>query len=169
MSEYIPTEIVAELRKIDLLTYFKNYRPDELIKNGHTDYVLKHHDSLHLDSEGWYRWSNHTYGKNAIDYLTIVEGYTFIDACKILLDATKQSVPVKYTFKKHNSHFRLPEPDINNDLVINYLTKERMIDKDIISFFIKNNQIYQDKHYKNAVFVGYDNGVARYAFKRSIT
>ena len=35
--------------------------------------------------------------------------------------------------------------------------------------FIKNNQIYQDKHYKNSLFVGYDNGVARYAFKRSIT
>ena len=145
MSEYIPKETVAELRKIDLLTYFKNYRPDELVKNGNTDYVLKYHDSLHLDSEGWYRWSNHTYGKNAIDYLMIVENYTFIDACKILLDATKQSVPVKYNHKTHKVNFRLPEPDINNDLVINYLTKERMIDKDIVDFFIKNKQIYNGK------------------------
>lgn len=168
MSEFIPKEVVAELRKIDLFTYMKNYRPDELIKNGNTDYYLKYHDSVHIDDKGWYRWSDHTYGKNAIDYLTIVEGYSFIDACKILLDATKQSIPVKYTLKKHSGNFRLPERDINNDLVINYLTNERMIDKDIVNFFIKNNQIYQDKAYKNAVFVGYDNGVAKYAFKRSI-
>ena len=44
-----------------------------------------------------------------------------------------------------------------------------MIDKDIVDYFVENKLIYQDKKYKNVVFVGYDNGKPRYAFKRSIT
>ena len=169
MSEFIPKETVAKLRQIDALTYFKNYRPDDLVKNGRNDYYVKSHDSVHFSNGKWYRWSNHTGGKSAIDYLMLVEEYSFVDACKILLDATKQSTPVKYVQKEYKVNFRLPEPDINNDLAIKYLSEERMIDKDIINFFINNKQIYQDKAYKNVIFVGYDNGVAKYAFKRSIT
>lgn len=43
-----------------------------------------------------------------------------------------------------------------------------MIDKENVDFFINNNQFYQDKQYKNAAFVGCDNGAAKYVFKRSI-
>lgn len=169
MSEFIPKNVVARLRQIDALTYFKNYRPDDLVKNGRNDYYVKSHDSVHFSNGKWYRWSNHTGGKSAIDYLTIVEDYSFVDACKILLDATKQSEPVKYIQKEYKTNFRLPMADNNNDLIIKYLTEERMIDKDIVQFFINNKQIYQDKTFKNVVFVGYDNGVAKYAFKRSIS
>ena len=169
MSEFIPKEVVNQLRQIDALTYFKNYRPEDLVKNGRNDYYVRSHDSVHFSNGKWYRWSNHTGGKSAIDYLMLVEEYSFIDACKILLDATKQSAPVTYVQREQKVNFRLPEADINNDLVIKYLSEVRMIDKDIINFFINNKQIYQDKAYKNVVFVGYDNGVAKYAFKRGIT
>lgn len=169
MSEYIPKEIVAELQKIDALTYFKNYRPDEIKKNSRNDYILKDHDSLHFSNGQWYWWSQQKGGKNAIDFLMYVENYKFIDACKILLTATKISQPVKYVQREHKTNFRLPMPDTNNDLVIKYLTDERKIDKDIVQFFINNKQIYQDKTFKNVVFVGYDNGQPKYAFKRSIT
>ena len=169
MKEFIDKETVTKLKQLDALTYFKNYRPEEIKKNSRNDYILKEHDSLHFSNGKWYWWSQRKGGKNAIDFLMIVEGYNFIDACKILLAATQQSMPVRYVQKEYKTNFRLPEPDINNDLVIKYLSEERMIDKNIINFFVDNKQIYQDKTYKNVVFVGYDNGVAKYAFKRSIT
>ena len=169
MSEFIPKEVVAKLQKIDALTYFKNYRPDEIKKNSRNDYVLKEHDSLHFSNNKWYWWSVRKGGKNAIDYLMTVENYSFVDACKVLLAATKISEPVKHIQKEYKTNFRLPVADENNDLIIKYLTEERMIDKDIVQFFINNKQIYQDKTFKNVVFIGYDNGQPKYAFKRSIT
>ena len=42
------------------------------------------------------------------------------------------------------------------------------LDKDIVDYFISTNQIYQDKQFKNVVFVGYDGDKPSYAFKRSI-
>lgn len=169
MSEFIPKETVNKLRQIDALTYFKNYRPDEIKRTGCNDYILKDHDSLHFSNGKWYWWSQGKGGKNAIDFLITVENHTFIDACEILLAAIKLSQPVRVIEKNYKTNFRLPELDSNNGLIIKYLTEERKIDKDILQFFISSKQIYQDKAYKNVVFVGYDNGVAKYVFKRSIT
>ena len=62
----------------------------------------------------------------------------------------------------------LPPKDETNDDVIHYLCDERMIDKDIVNYFVAKGQIYQSRYYKNAVFVGFDGNKPAYAFKRSI-
>ena len=46
MSEYIPKEIVKQAKQIDLLTYFMNNNPSELVKKGASTYSLKSHDSV---------------------------------------------------------------------------------------------------------------------------
>ena len=70
---------IAKIKELDLLTYFKNYGPDELIRNGRNEsYYLRHHDSLKLSNGMWYWWSRGIGGKTALDYLIKVEGFTFI-------------------------------------------------------------------------------------------
>lgn len=81
----------------------------------------------------------------------------------------KISAPVTtYYYPKQTKPFVLPIKDTNNDLIIRYLCNQRKIDKDIVDYFISTNQIYQDKQFKNVVFVGYDGDKPSYAFKRSI-
>ena len=48
MGKYIPPEMVKEIKKIDLLTYFKNYEPNELVRDSRTQYSTKTHSSLKI-------------------------------------------------------------------------------------------------------------------------
>ena len=50
MGKYIPAEIVKEIKKMDLLTYFKNYEPNELVRDSRTQYSTKTHSSLKISN-----------------------------------------------------------------------------------------------------------------------
>lgn len=168
-KRYIRKAVLQEIRKLSAFDYLKNYQPDMLIKNGRTDYYHREHDSLHFSNGKWYWWSQGKGGTSALDYLVTVEGFDFKDACNYLLDLMKISAPVTtYYYPKQTKQFVLPIKDTNNDLIIRYLCNQRKIDKDIVDYFISTNQIYQDKQFKNVVFVGYDGDKPSYAFKRSI-
>ena len=43
---YIPPEVVAKAKEMDLLTYLKNYEPQELVHVGGSTYCTREHDSL---------------------------------------------------------------------------------------------------------------------------
>ena len=168
-NRFIRKDALQEIRKLSAFDYLKNYQPDMLIKNGRTDYYHREHDSLHFSNGKWYWWSQGKGGTSALDYLVTVEGFDFKDACNYLLNLMKISAPVTtYYYPKQTKPFELPIKDTNNDLIIRYLCNKRKIDKDIVDYFISVNQIYQDKQFKNAVFVGYNGEKPAYAFKRSI-
>lgn len=168
-KRYIRKNALQEIRKLSAFDYLKNYQPDMLIKNGRTDYYHREHDSLHFSNGKWYWWSQGKGGTSALDYLVTVEGFDFKDACNYLLNLMKISAPVTtYYYPKQTKPFELPIKDTNNDLIIKYLCNQRKIDKDIVDYFISTHQIYQDKQFKNVVFVGYDGDKPAYAFKRSI-
>ena len=168
MNKYIPKEKLQEIRQLSAFDYLKNYHPDLLIKNGRTDYIHADHDSLHFSNGKWYWWSKHKGGTSAIDYLVIVEGYTFMDACHTIMKAMKISYPViTHDRPKEAKPFVLPAKDRSNDVIFHYLCDKRMIHPEIVLYFIANGQIYQDRYYKNAVFVGFDGDKPAYAFKRS--
>ena len=42
---YIPPETVSKAREMDLLTYLRNYEPDELVHFGGGTYCTREHDS----------------------------------------------------------------------------------------------------------------------------
>ena len=169
MTRYIPKDKLKEIRSLSAIDYLKNYHPDLLIRNGRTDYIHVDHDSLHFSNGKWYWWSKRKGGTSAIDYLVTVEGYTFMDACETIIDAMKIAMPViTHERPKKAKPFVLPPKDETNDDVIHYLCDERMIDKDIVNYFVAKGQIYQSRYYKNAVFVGFDGNKPAYAFKRSI-
>lgn len=168
-KRFIRKAVLQEIRKLSAFDYLKNYQPNMLIKNGRTDYYHREHDSLHFSNGKWYWWSQGKGGTSALDYLVTVEGFDFKDTCNYLLDLMKISAPVTtYYYPKQTKPFELPIKDTNNDLIIRYLCNQRKIDKDIVDYFISVNQIYQDKQFKNVVFVGYDGDQPAYAFKRSI-
>ena len=168
-QRFIRKDVLEKVRMLSAFDYLKNYAPDLLVKNGRTDYYHRDHDSLHFSNGKWYWWSQGKGGTSALDYLIIVEGYEFKDACNYLSDLMNVSAPVTtYYHPKPTKPFELPVKDKNNDLVIHYLCEVRKIDKGIVEDFISKGMIYQSVNFKNAVFVGYDGNKPAYAFKRSI-
>ena len=168
-KKFIRKSVLENVRTLSAFDYLNNYHPSLLVKNGKKDYYHREHESLHFSNGMWYWWSQGKGGTSALDYLIIVEGYEFKDACNYLSDLMNVSEPVTtYYHPKPIKPFELPVKDKNNDLVIRYLCEIRKIDKDIVDDFISKGMIYQSANFKNAVFVGYDKDKPAYAFKRSI-
>ena len=166
---YIPPEIVAEARQIDLLTYLKNYEPYELVEVCRNTYTTKSHDSLKISNGLWYWFTKGVGGKSAIDYLIKVRNFTFINAVQTVLGNIKTQAPVQYKQQEKNKekHLKIPVKAINNDRAINYLLS-RGIDKDIINYCIENKLLYQEEKTNNVVFIGYNNdNIPSYAFCRA--
>lgn len=171
MSKRITKKDVARIRELDALSYFKNYVPDELVRNGRNNsYYLRSHDSLKLSNGMWYQWSTRIGGKSALDYLIKIEGWQFKDACRYLLDLINEHPPVLEVAKpKTKVPLRLPEENFSNDEIINYLVNKRKLNLELIYSLIEGGLIYQERHSNNVVFVGFDLMCEpRFACKRGI-
>lgn len=168
MSKYIPKDIIEKARKVDLLTYFKRYNPNELVKVCEGTYKGKTHDSLIISNGLWYRFSTNDGGKSAIDYLIKVEGLTLQEAVKRVLKEEITDYKYEPTLeKKESKEVVIPKKSNTNKEVIEYLIN-RGIDEEIINYCIEKGLIYQEDKTKNVVFVGYDNEhKIRYAGCRS--
>ena len=47
---YIPPSVVREVKRMDLLTYLKNYEPYELVHFSGNTYTTRTHDSLKISN-----------------------------------------------------------------------------------------------------------------------
>ena len=156
MSEFIPKEIVKQAKQIDLLTYFMNNNPTELVKKGTGTYSLKSHDSVIISNGLWHRFSTNEAGKTAVDYLMKVEKMTLQEAVKNVLNKDISTYKVAKTQINNTPRkIIIPEKASTNKEVIMYL-KNRGIDEDIILDCINKKLIYQENKTNNVVFVGYD-------------
>lgn len=168
--KYMPPEQLAEVKKIDLLTYLSNYEPNELIMLSKNDYVTKTHSSLHIQNGMWMWWAHHIGGRSALDYLIKVEGFDFKDAAFLIHDCITKTPPVirKQPSKKVKQYkFQLPEANENNDTIIDYLVNERKIDRVIVSDYIDRGYIYEAKGSHAVVFIGFNSfGEAKFASLR---
>lgn len=166
---YIAPEIVQEVKRMDLLTYLKNYEPFELVHFSGNTYTTKTHDSLKISNGKWMWWSRGIGGRSALDYLIKVKDYTFLEAVQMIAGqaAIQQTVlpPAEKTTEKK---LLLPKPNKYPTQVISYLQR-RGIDMDIIKLCIQKGTVYESENYHNAVFVGMDKeGNPRYAALRGI-
>lgn len=155
MSYYSP-EVITKIKQIDLLTYLKNFEPEELVTVCRGNYSTKTHDSLKISNGMWYWFSMNIGGKSALDYLIKVRGYSFLEAMQILLEKIKNNKDYKVYHNENSVSkvFSLPIRAEKNNRAIAYLLK-RGIDLSIINECINLNLIYQDVN-NNVVFVGYD-------------
>ena len=165
---YYPPEVIQKAKQMDLLTYLKNYEPDELVHFSRDTYVTRTHDSLKISNGMWYWFSQSIGGKSALEYLIKVRDYTFLQAVETIVGSVVAAPPKIYKSitKKTPDRLMLPKKAPNNDRVKSYLMG-RGIDEDIIQECIDNDLIYQQFPNNNVVFVGYDqNKIARYAMYR---
>lgn len=167
MPEFVPKEVVKKAKEIDLLTYFMNNNPSELVRKGTNTYSLKEHDSVIISNGLWHRFSTNEAGKTAVDYLMKVEKMTLQEAVKNVLNREI----VKYTMpkeeQKENRKIVIPVRASTNSQAIEYL-KNRGIDEEIIRECVDKKLIYQEDQTNNVVFLGYDNeGNIKYAGCRS--
>lgn len=163
---FIPRDQVALAREMDLLTYLRKFEPQELVHKGGNVYSTRTHDSLKISNGKWCWWSRNIGGKNALDYLTKVEGVPFLDAVQRILGAAPTlPTPPEHTAPVSKTEFALPPKHADNRRVFSYL-HGRGIAPEIINHCIKTGQLYEDGQRHNCVFVGFEGEQPRYATLR---
>lgn len=169
MAKYIPPDLLEKAKQVDLLTFLKNYYPNELVRETRTQYATRTHSSLKISNGFWHWCSVGIGGRNAVDYLEKVMGMKFPDSAQFVLDKLQIKTPIfeEKQEKRNRVTLILPEKNDDKTRAKNYL-KSRGIDEEIIQKCIEKQLIYEEKHYHNVVFVGYDEmGNAKYAGCRS--
>lgn len=165
---YIEPQAIIEARKMDLLTYLKNYESQELVRHSDGTYTTKTHDSLKISNGKWMWWSRGFGGYSALDYLIKVRDYSFVEAVEIIVGRSAVTPPV-YNNEKHSDKkpLLLPKHSSSNDVIIRYL-RGRGIDDEIINYCVNNGLMYESLPYHNLVFLGFDsNNKTQYTGYRS--
>ena len=166
---YIPPDVVAQARKMDLLTYLQNYEPDELVPFSRDTYCTRTHDSLKISNGKWFWFSQGIGGTSALDYLIKVRGIPFAQAVEQIM-GTAAIQPSSFSTPKRPAErvLSLPRASRCATPAMTYLTR-RGIDPDIIVFCIRTGRLYESAPRHNVVFVGMDSaGKPRYANLRGI-
>lgn len=168
---YIPPEVVAKAKEMDLLTYLKNYEPQELVHFGGNTYCTREHDSLKISNGKWCWFSRGIGGKTALDYLIKVKGMPFTEAVEQIVGQAAVCPPTYEPKPKKDAPkvLLLPQPSRCATHAVNYLSG-RGIDTELIDFCLSTGRLYESAgRYHNVVFVGHDrDGKARYANLRGI-
>ena len=164
MRQRVTEEQIRLAKSVDLISYMKQYEPQELIRTGPHDYKTATHSSLCISDNGLWHWFSHGVGgRGALNYLIQVKGMDFVSAVRHLCEL-EHLTPVPFQQSKsgpppqhERRPFTLPVPDKNAETALQYL-KRRGIDSKILKYCIDQGILYQTTRggYKNCVFVGRD-------------
>ena len=98
---YIAPEVITEAKRMDLLTYLREYEPGELVKFSSNTYTTRTHDSLKISNGKWMWWSRGIGGKSALDYLIKVRGMDFVEAVQTIMGNGSVSFPTCENIKSY--------------------------------------------------------------------
>lgn len=165
---YIAPEVITEAKRMDLLTYLREYEPGELVKFSSNTYTTRTHDSLKISNGKWMWWSRGIGGKSALDYLIKVRGMDFVGAVQTIMGNGSVNFPTCENIKSYEEHpLLLPQKSPTTEVVFDYLFG-RGIDFEIINYCLEQELIIESLPYHNAVFIGYDeNKEPKYAAYRA--
>ena len=165
---YIAPEVITEAKRMDLLTYLREYEPGELVKFSSNTYTTRTHDSLKISNGKWMWWSRGIGGKSALDYLIKVRGMDFVEAVQTIMGNGSVSFLTCKNIKSYEEQpLLLPEKSPTTDVVFDYLFG-RGLDFEIISYCLEQELIIESLPYHNAVFIGYnENKEPKYAAYRA--
>lgn len=164
MGQKVTKEQIQRAKEVNLITYMRQYEPNELVRAGPHDYKTVTHSSLCISDNGLWHWFSHNIGgRGALNYLIQVKGMDFVSAVRLLCELEHLTpVPFQQVKKapareQERRTFVLPVPDRNAETVQQYL-KRRGIDAKILKYCIDQGILYQTTRgsYKNCVFVGKD-------------
>ena len=163
---YVSKEQLTAAREVDLLTYLRCFEPQELVHISGSTYATRTHDSLKISNGKWFWWSRGIGGRNALDYLTAVEGLWLPEAVqRILGESPCIPPPPKPAVLYPKTEFTLPPKHADNRRVFAYL-RSRGIDAEIINHCIKHGLLYESAQHHNCVFVGFAGDRPAYAMQR---
>lgn len=145
-------------------------------------FSLEEYDSVRIDPQKKRFWRNSHPGAggaigaggDVIDFAVMFGNLDVHEALTYFKKRVEKSVQQGPTRKKEawktqvieEMELQLPQKADNMRRVFAYLTKIRMIDKDIVQYFVNEKMLYQDI-YGNCVFVGYnDKKIPVYGFLR---
>lgn len=178
MSAYVhfTDEQKYRANNVDLAHFLKR-QGEKLIVSGREKRLASDH-SITVRGNEWY---DHAVEKGgyAIDFVRQFYNLTFPEAVTMLLGGEQgQSYqPADQKKQEPKKSFALPNAHTDMRRVYAYLVKSRLIDREVVSYFAKQNFLYEScekskdgsKEYHNAIFVGFDeNAVARHAHKRGL-
>jgi hypothetical protein len=152
---------------VDLVDFLRR-QGEQLTRSGR-EWRWNRHDSVTVRGNQWFRHSSRQ-GGLAIDFVQEFYGLPFPDAVTLLLNG-EQGMSFRQSDKKtmesERKEFLLPEAADTMRRVYAYLLKQRYIDRDVLTHFVREKKIFEDREYHNAVFVGFDEkGTTRHAHKR---
>lgn len=177
-KKYIPFSEQDRLiaSTVDLVSFLQ-LRGEKLERVGkehkliYTDATGKH-DSITVCGNRWYDHKNQV-GGGPVKFLREHYGMSYQEAMLELLGGERYAALEIISVNDKNNipskkEFKLPDANADMRRVFAYLTKQRFIAPDVISFFAHQHKIYEDRDHHNVVFVGTDeNGVPRQASLRS--
>lgn len=165
---YIQPEVVAEARKVDLLSYLQATAPGELVKCSGNEYCTRTHDSLKISNGKWFWWSRGIGGASALDYLVKVCGVDFVTAVETVMGKAVD-IPsfVLHERKKNDGRLYMPHYTFSLGRAREYLLS-RGIDEGIIDECVARNMIAENVKTGAVMFLGYDEkGALRHCCSRA--
>lgn len=167
---FYDSDVIAEAKQMDLLTYLQNYEPQELVHVSGNIYCTKTHDSLRISNGKWCWFSQGIGGKSALDYLIKVNGYSFLEAMETIVGQTAAKPPTlaPICHKEKPKTLLLPQASRCATHAVSYLTG-RGIAPELVNFCIESGRLFESYPHHNVVFVGFDKqGKRRFACQRGI-
>lgn len=150
----------------------------EQFKRCGKEYRWLRHDSVMINKNEWYRFSQNK-GGHAIDFMKEFYGLSFAEAVKELLGEEGAGETNRRTAKKDAGRqkvcpiplpgLELPERNESCEITRKYLIEQRKLSEQLVDQMIAKGDIYESKNYHNVVFVGRDKEQnPRYAAMRGI-
>ena len=137
----------------------------ESFKRCGKEYRWLRHDSVMINKNEWYRFSQNK-GGHAIDFMKEFYGLSFAEAVKELLGEEGVGETNRRTAKEDAGRqkvcpiplpgLELPERNESCEIARKYLIEQRKLSEWLVDQMIAKGDIYESKNYHNVVFVGRD-------------
>ena len=137
----------------------------ESFKRCGKEYRWLRHDSVMINKNEWYRFSQNK-GGHAIDFMKEFYGLSFAEAVKELLGEEGAGETNRRTAKEDAGRqkvcpiplpgLELPERNESCEIARKYLIEQRKLSEHLVDQMIEKGDIYESKAYHNVVFVGRD-------------
>ena len=137
----------------------------ESFKRCGKEYRWLRHDSVMINKNEWYRFSQNK-GGHAIDFMKEFYGLSFAEAVKELLGEEGAGDTNRRTAKEDAGRqkvcpiplpgLELPERNESCEIARKYLIEQRKLSEWLVYQMIAKGDIYESKNYHNVVFVGRD-------------
>ena len=162
MEEYT-REQVQRADDTDLYVFLSGR--GEQFKRCGKEYRWLRHDSVMINKNEWYRFSQNK-GGYAIDFMKEFYGLSFAEAVKELLGEEGVGETNRRTGKEDAGRqkvcpiplpgLELPERNESCEIARKYLIEQRKLSEQLVDQMIAKGDIYESKNYHNVVFVGRD-------------